>query len=244
MTSPSGDHSLTHLEQTERQRTIDKNNSSHTHPENLYNAGVNHQQQFYKHDTARQNVQAMQDFIANKGGTFGFAQASDSYIHQQPSDKINDDNSSQQDPSQSTKKRLPVFEKIVSSAYTDSKEVSQETSTQLEAKDIQSTQEEVQKLSRELPNCLSQLNAQPSLLKRGQLENQLRQYNDQLIRMYENYREWSKNYCSDVEGSKEYLEANNHLLQEISSTASYSIKTYNPYSERDLIYLEDCSAKT
>jgi hypothetical protein len=250
MTSPKGDHSLSNPNKIEQHNVTDRGNYRNLLPEQLYNTNINHQQQSYEYDTTRRNMQTIRSFIADKGGAFGFVQPSDSHICQQLSSKINNDNSSQQDLPQSTRKRLPVFEKIVSSAYTGSKEVSQETSIQLEAKDttspknIQSTQEEVQKLRRELSSCLSQLNDQPPLLKRGQLENQLRKYNDQLIRIYENHRKWSKNHCSDVEEGKEYLEANNHLFQEISSIASYSLKAYNPYSERDLIYLEDCSAKT
>lgn len=131
-------------------------------------------------------------------------------------------------PESLDKKRLSVFEKIVPSTESiiDIRGISS-------VEDIQSTLEKVQKLSRDLSNCLFRLADEPLESESHWLEVQLRRYNDRLIEVYKDYREWRKSHYEKLEEDKDLLEANNKLHNNISSIGSYSLRKYNPYSKTD-----------
>jgi len=84
MTSPNGDKHLHKINETQEQNSITPtNNSTYLRPEYLYNAGVDHYQQIYPHDQVRQNIQIIQEFVAQYGIIPGFTSGPDNNISQQ-----------------------------------------------------------------------------------------------------------------------------------------------------------------
>jgi DNA mismatch repair ATPase MutS len=154
-------------------------------------------------------------------------------------EEMNQGNASQHDAPSSPGKH--IFETTESSTENIPLDIKNISSPE----DAQSACQKVQTLHKALVQCLSKLRKdQFSSPEKGQSESQLRHYNEQLIGIYKSYREWNKEHYKEIKDDPHYLKASDHLFKIISSSASHSLMTYNPYSETHVDDLKSSSVKS